>query len=41
MFMNSYSQMLNKFTKEFTSEYCDDKGNIEWKKLVAFNSSAS
>lgn len=39
-FMKSYSQMINKFTKEFANEYCDNDGNIDWKKLVEFNSSA-
>ena len=39
-FMKSYSQMINKFTKEFANEYCDNKGDINWKKLVEFNSSA-
>jgi len=39
-FMKSYSQMINKFTKEFANEYCDNNGNINWKKLVEFNSSA-
>ncbi len=38
-FMKSYSQMINKFTKEFANEYCDNKGDIDWKKLVKFNSS--
>lgn len=40
-FMKSYSQMINKFTKEFTNYYCDNNGNIDWKKLVEFNSSAN
>lgn len=39
-FMKSYSQMINKFTKEFANEYCDKDGSIDWKKLVEFNSSA-
>jgi hypothetical protein len=39
-FMKSYSQMINKFIKEFANEYCGDKGEINWKKLVEFNSSA-
>ena len=39
-FIKSYSQMINKFTKEFANEYCDNNGNINWKKLVEFNSSA-
>lgn len=37
-FMKSYSQMINKFTKEFTNEFCDNNGTIDWKKLVMFNS---
>lgn len=37
-FIKSYAQMINKFTKEFSNEYCDDFGNIDWKKLVEFNS---
>ncbi|MCX6292049.1 MAG: PmeII family type II restriction endonuclease [Bacteroidetes bacterium] len=40
-FMKSYSQMINKFTKEFANDYCDNNGNIDWKKLVEFNSSAN
>lgn len=38
VFMNSYAQMLNKFTKEFTTDYCKDSGEIDWAKLVNFNS---
>lgn len=37
-FMNSYAQMLNKFTKEFTTDYCKETGEINWEKLVTFNS---
>ncbi|MDR3188545.1 MAG: cytosolic protein [Prevotellaceae bacterium] len=37
-FMVSYAQMINKFTKEFTTEFCDEAGQIDWKKLVEFNS---
>lgn len=40
VFMVSYAQMLNKFTKEFTIEYCKENGEIDWAKLVKFNSSA-
>lgn len=36
--MNSYAQMLNKFTKEFTTDYCKETGEINWEKLVTFNS---
>lgn len=39
-FMKSYSNMLNKFTREFTTNYCDIKtGAIDWNKLVRLNSS--
>ncbi|HBI02205.1 MAG TPA: cytosolic protein [Flavobacterium sp.] len=38
-FMQSYSQMINKFTREFSMEYCNSEGIIDWAKLVQFNSS--
>lgn len=37
-FQQSYAQMLNKFTKEFIAEFCFEDGNIDWKKLVQYNS---
>jgi hypothetical protein len=37
-FMKSYSQMINKFTNEFTTDFCDNKGAIEWEKIVKINS---
>ena len=37
-FAKSYSQMINKFTKEFASVFCKDNGEIDWEKLVRFNS---
>lgn len=37
-FMKSYSQMINKFTKEFTTDFCDNNGAINWNKLVKLNS---
>jgi hypothetical protein len=37
-FLNSYSQMINKFTKEFTTDFCDFNGAIEWDKIVKLNS---
>lgn len=36
-FLISYSRVINKFTKEFIKDFCDD-GNINWEKLVKFNS---
>lgn len=38
-FLISYSKMINKFTKEFANEFCNDSGVIDWDKLVRFNSS--
>jgi hypothetical protein len=37
-FVNSYSQMINKFTREFANEFCKENGEIDWKKLVQYNS---
>jgi hypothetical protein len=37
-FLTSYAQMVNKLTREFTTTYCDEKGAIDWKKLVEHNS---
>lgn len=33
-----YSKIINKFTRSFAIEFCNDEGEIDWKKLVAFNS---
>lgn len=38
VFLTSYAKMINKFTKEFSNDFCDDTGQILWKKLVEFNS---
>lgn len=40
-FIQSYSQMVNRFTKEFADTFCLDDGSINWNKLVQFNSSAA
>jgi hypothetical protein len=37
-FVKSYAQMINIFTKEFTNDFCKDSGEINWDKLVRFNS---
>jgi hypothetical protein len=37
-FMQSYSQMINKFTKAFADAFCLDNGSIDWDRLVRFNS---
>lgn len=40
-FIKSYSQMINKFTKEFAETFCLDNGSIDWDKLVRFNSATT
>lgn len=37
-FIELYSQMVNKFTREFTIDFCKESGEIDWEKLVKFNS---
>jgi hypothetical protein len=37
-FIKLYSQMINKFTKEFANDFCEDNGEIAWDRLVQFNS---
>ncbi|MDR1163057.1 MAG: cytosolic protein [Candidatus Accumulibacter sp.] len=40
-FRNSYDHMINKFTREFSNEFCDGGGAIDWEKLLRFNSGKS
>jgi hypothetical protein len=37
-FYKEKSRVINKFTKLFIDEYCDNQGNINWIKIVEFNS---
>lgn len=37
-FLNTYSQMINQLTLEFSQEFCNN-GIINWEKLIKFNSS--
>ncbi|MEO8412983.1 MAG: PmeII family type II restriction endonuclease [Ginsengibacter sp.] len=37
-FIKSYSQMINKFIKEFTMDFCDESGSINWTKIIKLNS---
>lgn len=32
--------MINKFTKGFIKDFCNKDGEIDWEKLVRFNSSS-
>jgi hypothetical protein len=38
-FVKAYSQMINKFTKQFINEFCKQDGSIDWEKIVIINSS--
>jgi hypothetical protein len=38
LFLESYAKTINKFTKEFANDFCLDTGEIDWEKLVEFNS---
>lgn len=40
LYKKEYDKMITKFTKEFVNTYCDEFGNIDWNKIVAFNSKA-
>lgn len=37
-FFASYSQVINKFTLQFSKEFCDADGAIDWNRLIEFNS---
>jgi hypothetical protein len=37
-FMQSYAERINLFTLEFSQEFCNSRGAIDWEKLVKFNS---
>ncbi|MDR1883861.1 MAG: cytosolic protein [Prevotella sp.] len=37
-FQQLYCQIINKFTKQFSNEFCRENGDIDWEKLVQFNS---
>jgi len=39
LFLQAYDQLLNRFIKEFTNEFCKDDGKINWVKIVQLNSS--
>lgn len=37
-FQKSYVQMINRFTKQFSNDFCNENGEIDWGKLVRLNS---
>lgn len=40
-FQVEYAKVVNRFTLEFSNEYCAPDGSIVWDKLVRFNSGKS
>lgn len=40
-FMQAYSQMINKFTRQFAVDFCREDGGIDWERLVQFNSASA
>lgn len=40
-FMRNYAAVINRFALEFTQEFCDDNGVIDWDKLVRHSSAAT
>jgi hypothetical protein len=37
-FLKSYSQMINKMTLKFATDFCNESGEINWQKIVEINS---
>ncbi len=37
-FYTEYAKAINKFTLEFSKQYCDESGAINWVKLLRYNS---
>ncbi len=36
--MDKYNALLNKLTRQFINEFCDEQGKIDWNKIVKLNS---
>lgn len=39
-YQDNYDNALNRYVREFTIEFCDENGAVDWEKLVTFNSGA-
>jgi len=37
-FFEEYAKVINKFSLEFMEMFCDESGQIHWKKVIQFNS---
>ena len=40
-FTRNYGAVINRFSLEFTQQFCDDTGAIDWDKLVRYSSAAT
>lgn len=40
-YRQSYNRASNRLVKQFTTLFCDEDGNIDWNKLVQFNSGST
>jgi hypothetical protein len=40
-FTEAWDRAVNRFVRDFTRDFCNDAGEIEWERLVAFNSGRS
>ena len=40
-FMENYGTVVNRFSRDFTNDFCSETGAIDWPKLVAFISGAT
>lgn len=40
-FQKSYTNMINKFTQDFSNGFCKASGEIDWEKIVHFNSGSN
>lgn len=40
-FSLEYAKVLNKFTGEFITEFCDTNGSIRWEDIVKLNSGST
>lgn len=40
-FLESYGRLVNRLSREFLLEFCNEEGAINWDKLIRFNSGSS
>jgi hypothetical protein len=38
VYEDAYTKTLNRFTREFLNEFADQSGDVDWRKLLEFNS---